>query len=214
MLLGPGLNLARDPRNGRNFEYLGEDPLLAGTLAGAEICGIQDRHVIATMKHYAINDQETGRFVLSSDVGGGAMRESDLLAFELAFEVGHPGAVMCAYNRVNGIHACENDRLLNGILKQDWSFPGWVMSDWGAVHDVAAALLGLDQESAADRDMAARGSDFFGEPLRAAVESQGAYASRLLDMNRRIVRSMLAVGLLPRRRNARRSITARMPPTR
>ena len=79
VLLGPGLNLARDPRNGRNFEYLGEDPLLAGTLAGAEICGIQSRHVVATVKHFAMNDQETGRAVLSADIADAAMRESDLL---------------------------------------------------------------------------------------------------------------------------------------
>jgi beta-glucosidase len=196
VLLGPGLNLARDPRNGRNFEYLGEDPLLAGTLAGAEVCGIQDRHVVATMKHFAMNDQETGRFVLSSDVAPAALRESDLLAFEFALEAGHSGAVMCAYNRVNGVPACGSDALLNGALKRDWNFPGWVMSDWGAVHGVEAAANGLDQESAADLDKAVRGNEFFSDPLRAAVASGEVPASRLIDMNRRILRSMLAVGLL------------------
>lgn len=195
VLLGPGLNLARDPRNGRNFEYLGEDPLLAGTLAGAAICGIQDHHVIATMKHFAMNDQETGRFLLSADIGEAAMRESDLLAFELALEGGHPGAVMCAYNRVNGIYACENDHLLNDVLKDAWAFPGWVMSDWGAVHGVDAALHGLDQESNAEIDKAIRGVSAFGAPLEAAVASGAIPQSRLIDMNRRILRSMLAVGL-------------------
>jgi beta-glucosidase len=178
VLLGPGLNLTREPRGGRNFEYLGEDPLLAGTLAGDEICGIQGQHVVATMKHFALNDQETGRMVLSADIGEAAMRESDLLAFELALDGGHPGAVMCAYNRVNGIHACENAHLLNDILKTAWGFPGWVMSDWGAVHTLEAAADGLDQESAADGDR-------FDDRLQ----------SRLIDMNHRIVRSMLAVGL-------------------
>jgi beta-glucosidase len=178
VLLGPGLNLAREPRGGRNFEYLGEDPLLAGTLAGDEICGIQDQHVVATMKHFALNDQETGRMVLSADIGEAAMRESDLLAFELALDDAHPGAVMCAYNRVNGVHACENAHLLNDILKTAWGFPGWVMSDWGAIHTLDAAANGLDQESAAEGD-----------------RSNVVPESRLMDMNRRIVRSMLAVGL-------------------
>ncbi len=195
LLLGPGLNLTRDPRNGRNFEYLGEDPLLAGTLAGAAICGIQDHHVIATMKHFAMNDQETGRFLLSADIAEAAMRESDLLAFELALEGGHPGAVMCAYNRVNGVYACENDHLLNDVLKGAWAFRGWVMSDWGAVHGVDAALHGLDQESDAEIDKAIRGVSAFGEPLEAAVSSGAIPQSRLIDMNRRILRSMLAVGL-------------------
>lgn len=183
VLLGPGLNLARDPRNGRNFEYLGEDPLLAGTLAGAEICGVQERHVVATMKHFAMNNQETGRFVLSSDIGEAAMRESDLLAFELALEGGHPGAVMCAYNRVNSVYACENARLLSDVLKTAWGFPGWVMSDWSAVHSLNAPIDGLDQESATDIDSV-------------DISSAAIPQARLLDMSRRILRSMLAIGLL------------------
>ncbi|MGA8576762.1 MAG: beta-glucosidase [Candidatus Cybelea sp.] len=187
VLLGPGLDLTRDPRNGRNFEYFGEDPLLAGTLAGAVICGVQDQHVVASVKHYALNDQETGRLGLSADIGEAAMRESDLLAFEIALERGHPGAVMCAYNRVNAVHACENDHLLNKILKSDWAFSGWVMSDWGAVHGIDAATNGLDQESAAEFDRAISGKAFF---------TFGAIAQdRLLDMNRRILRSMLSIGL-------------------
>ncbi|MBV9263118.1 MAG: glycoside hydrolase family 3 C-terminal domain-containing protein [Candidatus Eremiobacteraeota bacterium] len=182
VLLGPGLNLARDPRNGRNFEYLGEDPLLAGTLAGAEICGIQRQHVVATVKHFALNDQETGRAILSANLSDAATRESDLLAFELALEDGTPGALMCAYNRVNGTYACENAHLLNEILKHDWRFAGWVMSDWGAVRSVTAANDGLDQESAANLDS-----------MKLAL---GAIPeARLLDMNRRILRSMFAAGL-------------------
>ena len=198
VLLGPGLNLTRDPRGGRNFEYLGEDPLLAGTLAGAFVCGVQERHVIATIKHFAMNDQETGRFVYSADIGEGAMRESDLLAFEIAVEQGGPGAAMCAYNRVNGVYACENERLLEGILKRDWGFRGWVMSDWGAVHGAGAAAAGLDQESAFEYDREAGSTGFFGAPLAAALASGAVTQSRLLDMSRRIVRSMVAVGLFDR----------------
>jgi beta-glucosidase len=191
VLLAGGGNLARDPRNGRNFEYLGEDPLLAGTLDGASIRGIQDQHVISTMKHFAINDQETSRHGLSSKIGEAALRESDLLAFELANEGGHPGSVMCAYNRVGGTYACSNDMLLNKVLKGDWGFPGWVMSDWGAVHGVDDAKAGLDQQSGEELDRQV----FFGKPLADAVQSGSVPAARVSDMARRILRSMFAVGL-------------------
>jgi len=106
VLLAGGVNLARDPRNGRNFEYLGEDPLLAGTLGGEAIRGIQDQHVVSTVKHFAINDQETQRFSVDVHIDEAAARESDLLAFELAIEKGKPGSVMCAYNKVEGAKAC------------------------------------------------------------------------------------------------------------
>ncbi len=191
VLLAGGGNLARDPRNGRNFEYLGEDPLLAGTLDGAAIRGIQDQHVVSTMKHFAINDQETGRLKLSAKIGEEALRESDLLAFELALESGHPASVMCAYNRVNGVYACSNDMLLNTVLKGDWGFPGWVMSDWGAVHSVEDATAGLDQESGQQLDKQV----FFGKPLADAVQAGSIPAARISDMSRRILRSMFAVGL-------------------
>jgi beta-glucosidase len=191
VLLAGGANLARDPRNGRNFEYLGEDPLLTGTLAGAAIRGIQDQHVISTTKHFAINDQETGRMVANARLGEAAARESDLLAFELAIEAGHPGSVMCAYNRVNDAYACGNDWLLNQVLKRDWKWPGFVMSDWGAVHGLDDAVHGLDQESAATLDK----QPFFGPPLKAAVEAGKFSPDRLDDMARRILRSMFAAGL-------------------
>ncbi len=191
VLLAGGANLARDPRNGRNFEYLGEDPLLAGTLDGASIRGIQDQHVVSTMKHFAINDQETARHGLSARIGEAALRESDLLAFELALEGGHPGSVMCAYNRVGGTYACSSDMLLNGVLKGDWGFPGWVMSDWGAVHGLDDARAGLDQQSGEQFDRQV----FFGKPLADAVQGGAIPAARVSDMARRILRSMFAVGL-------------------
>jgi beta-glucosidase len=192
VLLAGGANLARDPRNGRNFEYLGEDPLLTGTLAGEAVRGIQDQHVISTLKHFAINDQETGRQILSSDIGQAAARESDLLAFEIALERGHPGALMCSYNKVNGDYACDNDVLLNQVAKRDWAFRGWVMSDWGAVPGLDSALHGLDQQSGAQLDRAV----FFEGPLEQAARTDGAYRERLADMNHRILRSMLAVGVI------------------
>ncbi|MBY0511609.1 MAG: beta-glucosidase [Rhodospirillaceae bacterium] len=191
VLLGGGVNLARDPRNGRTFEYLGEDPLLAGVMAGEAIRGTQDQHVISTIKHFALNAQETGRMILSAKIGEAAFRESDLLAFQIAIENGKPGSVMCAYNRVNTVYACGHDGLLNRTLKGDWGYPGWVMSDWGALHDVNYATAGLDQQSGEQLDSAV----FFGEPLKKAVESGEIPAARLSDMVRRILRSMFAHGL-------------------
>ncbi len=193
VLLGPGANLAREPRNGRNFEYAGEDPLLAGVIAGAMIRGIQNNRIIATLKHYALNAQETDRAVISANIAPAAARESDLLAFELAIAHGQPHAVMCAYNRVNGIYSCENDFLLNTVLKHDWAWPGFVMSDWGAVHSTEmAARAGLDQESGEEMDSKV----WFGEPLREAVAAGRISLERLDDMVRRILRSMFASGIV------------------
>ncbi|MEW9623544.1 beta-glucosidase family protein [Rhodanobacter geophilus] len=194
VMLAGGADLVRDPRNGRNFEYAGEDPLLAGVIVGNAIAGIQSRHVVSTIKHYAFNDLETARTTLSADIGEPAARESDLLAFEIAIATGHPGSVMCSYNRVNAVYACENDWLLNQVLKHDWHYPGFVMSDWGAVHSGAkAALAGLDQESAGetfDKEV------YFDQPLRAAVASGEVPQSRIDDMARRILRSLFAAGVL------------------
>jgi beta-glucosidase len=194
VMLAGGVNLLRDPRNGRNFEYGGEDPLLAGTMVGAEVRGIQSNHIVSTVKHFALNDQETGRNTLSAELADADARMSDLLAFQIALEQGRPGAVMCSYNRVHGVYACENDGLLNGILKQDFGFRGYVMSDWGAVHSAApAANAGLDQESAGrpfDRQ------PYFDAELRAALADGSLTAKRLDDMVLRILRSLFAAGVV------------------
>jgi beta-glucosidase len=193
VLLAGGINLTREPRNGRNFEYAGEDPLLAGTIVAEAIKGIQGQHVISTIKHYALNDQETGRNTISAQIGEQAMRESDLLAFEIAIERGKPGSVMCSYNKINGDWACENDYLMNQVLKRDWKYPGFVMSDWGGVHSAAKAVnAGLDQESAGevfDKEV------YFDAPLRAALAKGEVKQSRIDDMVERILRSMFAVGV-------------------
>jgi beta-glucosidase len=191
VLLAGGVNLTREPRNGRNFEYLGEDPLLAGTLAGETIRAIQDQHVLSTVKHYALNAQETGQNQVAVDIGEAAARESDLLAFEIAIEHGSPGAVMCAYNHYNGPFSCGSDYLLNKVLKQDWNYPGFVMSDWGANHATADALSGLDRESGQEFDPIV----YFGAPLAALDGKDPAYTTRITDMNTRILRSMLATHL-------------------
>ena len=191
VLLGGGMNLTRDPRNGRNFEYLGEDPLLAGSMAAQAVLGTQSRYVISTIKHYALNANETNRTTLDARIDKAALRESDLLAFEIAVQQGHPGAVMCGYNLVNGAHDCSNRWLLIDVLKHDWGYPGWVMSDWGAVHDVADAANGLDQESGQQIDK----SVFFDGALQRAVQSGAIPSARIDDMVQRILRSMFAVGI-------------------
>ncbi|TCQ06365.1 beta-glucosidase [Sphingomonas sp. PP-CC-3A-396] len=191
VLLGGGINLMRDPRNGRTFEYFGEDPLHSGLLGGAAIDGVQSQHVLSTVKHFALNAQETGRHAVDGKLGDDAFRMSDLLAFEIAIDRGQPGSVMCAYNRVNGAPACGSDYLLNRVLKHDWRYPGFVMSDWGAVGALDFALAGLDQQSGAQIDK----KIFFGVPLAEAAGRDPAYAARVADMNRRILRSIYAVGL-------------------
>ncbi|WP_454717491.1 beta-glucosidase [Caulobacter segnis] len=190
--LAGGVNLMREPRNGRNFEYGGEDPLLAGVMVAAQIKGIQSNHIISTIKHYALNGQETGRFVVSSNIGDAAARTSDLLAFQFAIEQSDPHSVMCAYNRVNGDWACENDWLLNTVLKKDWGYKGYVMSDWGADHSSAkAANAGLDQESAGE---AFDKEAFFGAPLKADLASGKVSQARIDDMARRVLRALFASG--------------------
>ncbi|MBV9883713.1 MAG: glycoside hydrolase family 3 C-terminal domain-containing protein [Sphingomonadaceae bacterium] len=193
VMLAGGVDLVREPRNGRNFEYGGEDPLLAGTIIGNAIRGIQSNHIVSTIKHYALNDQETGRGRLNVTVDRDAARMSDLLAFQIGIEHGDPGSVMCAYNQVEHLHACENPWLLTEVLRRDWRWPGYVMSDWGATHStVAAANAGLDQDSGYPFD----DQPYFREPLRAAIAGGQVSEARLNEMAHRILRSMFAHGLV------------------
>ena len=195
MSLGGGVNLTRDPRNGRTFEYLGEDPILAGTLVAKLIEGTQSANVIGDIKHYALNDQESGRNSVNINISKRAARESDLLAFEIGVEQGKPGAVMCSYNRVNGDYACENKWLLTDVLKKDWKFPGFVLSDWGGTHsDVKASAAGLDNEEP--------GRFFFEKRFKEALDAGQIPQSELDDHVHRILRTMFATGVIdhPRQR--------------
>ena len=195
VLLAGGANLIRDPWTGRGFEYVSEDPLLTGRIAGAAVAGVQSAGIVSTVKHFALNPQETGRTVMSADIDEAALRESDLLAFHIAIERGRPGAVMCGYNRIGGDYACENRFLLTDMLKTEWSYPGWVMSDWGAVHSTAKAVnAGLDQQSGRELDQ----QPYLGRPLAGAVAKGEVAPARLDDMVRRVLRSMIAVGLFDR----------------
>ena len=193
--LAGAMNLARDPRNGRNFEYLSEDPLLTATMAAESVNGIQQQGVISTVKHYSLNCNETNRHWLDAVIDPDEHRESDLLAFEIAIERSQPGAVMTAYNKVNGDYAGGNAVLINEVLKGVWGYRGWVMSDWGATPSWEFALHGLDQECGAQIDTVLWGSEAFGDPLRAAYADGRLPKERLSDMVRRILRSMFAVGI-------------------
>ena len=189
MSLGGGVNLTREPRNGRTFEYMGEDPILAGTLVGNRIKCEQAQNVIGHIKHYALNDQESGRDRVDVHIDRRSMRESDLLAFEIGIEIGQPGAVMCSYNLLNGVYACENKYLLTDLLKNDWHFKGFVISDWGATHStVEASAAGLDNEEPLGH--------LFGDKFAAALRAGQIPASQLDDHVRRMLRSEFAAGII------------------
>ena len=189
MSIGGGVDLIREPRNGRNFEYSSEDPILGGIMVGQLARGVQSNHVMGDIKHYVLNDQETGRNTLNAILDRRALHETDLLAFQIAINLAQPAGVMCSYNRVNGDYACENDYTLNQVLKRDWGFKGFVLSDWEGTHStVKAALAGLDMEQP--------GYPYFGEALKQAVLSGRVPQARLDDMVHRIVRSMFAIGVI------------------
>jgi len=189
MSLGGGVDLTREPRNGRNFEYLGEDPILAGSLVGQLIRGTQDQHVLGDIKHYALNDQESGRNSVNVNIDERSMRETDLLAFEIGIRDGDPAGVMCSYNRVNGEYACDNKYLLTDVLKEAWKFSGFVLSDWGAAHSIEkASAAGMDHEQPNEY--------FYGARLKEAVQSGKVPMSRVDDHVHRILRSMFATGVI------------------
>lgn len=189
MSLGGGVDLVRQLRGGRTFEYMGEDPILAGTMVGNRIKCEQAAHVIADIKHYAMNDQESGRNEYNAIIGRRAMQETDLLSFQIGVSIGHPGAVMCAYNAVNGDYSCQNKYLLSDVLKGQWKFPGFVVSDWGGTHStVKASAAGLDNEEPLDT--------FYGPKLKEAVQSGAVPMSQLNDHVHRILRSEFAAGIV------------------
>jgi beta-glucosidase len=202
IMLCPGMNIMRTPLNGRNSEYLGEDPFLAGRMAVGFIQGLQANGVAACAKHYALNDQETNRSSVNVTVDERTMREIYLPAFKASVVEGKAWTVMTGYNRVNGSYCAENEFLLRQVLKGDWDFQGIAMSDWGGTHStVASAKNGLDLEMGTNVN-AGRGGpdphdrDFFAAPLLAAVKSGDVPMTVLDDMALRNLRVMAAVGLL------------------
>ncbi|MFC6905212.1 beta-glucosidase family protein [Halalkalicoccus tibetensis] len=211
-LLAPGMNLLRVPNCGRNFEYLSEDPHHAARFAGELVAGIEGESVVATAKHYVANNQETGRTEVSAEVGERALRELYLPAFRAAVGAG-AGSVMTAYNRVNGTHMSDHRRLLTDVLKGEWGFDGYVVSDWyGIESTVGAANAGLDLEMPGVPVAAPEGEEvdmgsidgipdgtkagLFGEPLAEAIGSGEVPEERLDDMVRRVLGAMARTGAL------------------
>ncbi|WP_254546930.1 beta-glucosidase [Halomarina pelagica] len=227
-LLAPGVNLVRVPQCGRNFEYFSEDPLLAARFAAGVVEGIQGEDVIATAKHYVANNQERNRTDVNAAVDERTLRERYLPAFRAAVEAG-VGSVMTAYNRVNGTHMSDHRYLVRDVLKGEWGFEGYVVSDWyGLESTVGAANAGLDlempgvpvtelhgpadgdgpTEAEEDADVASLDgipdgtrAGFFGEPLADAIDDGAVPADRLDDMVRRILGQLARVGLLDGRRD-------------
>lgn len=187
VLLSPMTNIIRVPQAGRNFETFGEDPVLCSRMVRAEVQGIQSQGLIATVKHLAANNQEADRMTVNAAVDEQTLREIELPAFQAAVDAG-VGSVMCAYNKVNGTYASENRELLTVILREEWGFPGWVMSDWGATHSTTAVSMGLDQEMP--------DGEHFGHALKTAVEEGTVPESALDGAVARILGQMERFGLL------------------
>ncbi|MGO9641733.1 MAG: glycoside hydrolase family 3 C-terminal domain-containing protein [Candidatus Acidiferrales bacterium] len=188
LLEAPTINIARIPQNGRTFEGYGEDPYLSGELSAFNIQGIQSKGEIANVKHYAANSQETDRFLVNEIVDERTLREIYLPAFEASIKLGHSASVMCAYPRVNGFFNCENDFLLDQVLRKEWGFQGFVTSDFGATHSTARSLkAGLDLEMPTGL--------YFGDPLKAAVQAGEIPESEIDNALVLRYRAMMQLGL-------------------
>ena len=187
--LAPTMNLLRVPQNGRAFEAYSEDPYLSARMAAAGVLGIEGQGIIATAKHYINNEQEYDRGTNSSDIDDRTQHEIYLPPFKAAVQAG-AGAVMCGYNKINGVWACENGGTLNTWLKGELNFQGFVMSDWGATHTTAASANGgLDMEMPDAR--------YFG-PLATSIADGSVSQDRVNDMTKRILTSMFKAGLFDR----------------
>jgi len=190
VVLAPTINIVRTPLWGRNFETYSEDPFLAGTLGAAFIEGLQGEGVGASLKHYAVNNQEEGRMTVSAQVDERTLREIYLAGFEMAVKAANPWTVMASYNRVNGTYASEHPRLLTDILKGEWGYDGVVVSDWGAVHSTApAAGAGMDLEMPGP-------PRWFGDKLLGAARAGEVGQDAIDEAARRVIRLILRTGVL------------------
>ncbi|BBH67207.1 glycosyl hydrolase [Actinoplanes sp. OR16] len=191
VLLGPGVNLKRSPLGGRNFEYFSEDPILTGVLATEWVRGLQSKGVGASLKHFAVNSQETDRMRVSADVDERTLREMYLRAFQRVVTKSQPWTVMCAYNKVNGVYASEHHWLLTEVLRDEWGFEGLVVSDWGAVVDRVKSI-------AAGLDLTMPGPDAEGDAaLVEAVEAGRLDAALLRTSASRVQEMILKAGKRP-----------------
>jgi beta-glucosidase len=192
VVLGPGTNMKRSPVCGRNFEYFSEDPYLAGEMAASFINGVQSQGIGTSLKHYAVNNQESRRMTVNAEVDERTLREIYLPAFETAVKKAQPWTVMCAYNKLNGVYGSENHWLLTEILKDEWGFEGFVVSDWGAVHDRVVSLqAGLDLEMPGPRERRV-------QAVVAAVQKDLLAESVLDEAVRRILRIIFKAAETPK----------------
>jgi beta-glucosidase len=197
IMLGPGMNIMRSPLCGRNFEYFGEDPFLAGRMAVGYINGVQSQGVASCAKHFAVNDQETDRNKVNVEIDERALREIHLPAFKMVVQEAKVWTVMGAYNKLRGIHCCESDYLLNQILKGEWGFQGLVVSDWAGVHSTRGAVLGgLDLEMGTEK---AYDEFYLARAFREGVRAGEFSMSVLDDKVRRNLRVMIGTGVLDQR---------------
>jgi len=192
MILAPGVNIYRAPMCGRNFEYFGEDPYLAAQLAVPYIKAVQNEGVMACVKHFVCNNQEWDRYAVSSDVDERTLREIYLPAFKAAVKEGKVWSIMSAYNYINGVHASEYKHTLTDILKNEWGFKGFVISDWWSMHSCVPALnAGLDLEMPDD-------AHFSYKKIKTALDKGEVTQTRIDDASRRILRPIIALGFLDR----------------
>ena len=204
MMLGPGVNIARTPLNGRAFEYMGEDPLLAGEMVVPYIVAAQKNGVACCLKHFVLNDQETDRFGVNVNVSERAMREIYLAPFQRAVEKAKVWSIMGSYNLWKGVHCCHNDELLNGILKGEWGWDGALVSDWGGTtNTMQAATEGLDIEMGTYTDGKLRESEFgyddyyLARPFRQLIETGKLPMSVLDEKVRRVLRLIFRTAMNP-----------------
>ena len=204
ILLGPGVNMARMPLNGRAFEYMGEDPYLAGEMVVPYIKAAQDNGVACCLKHFFLNNQEVDRFAVNVNASERAINEIYLPAFKKAVEEAHVWSIMGSYNMWQGIHCCNNDSLLNGILKRQWGFDGAVISDWGGTTDTwQAATGGLDIEMGSYTDGKTKESEYtyddyyMARPMETLIKEGKLDVSYLDDKVRRVLRTMFRTCMNP-----------------
>jgi len=206
VMLGPGVNIQRTPLNGRAFEYMGEDPVLAGEMVVPYIQAAQKNGIACCLKHFVLNDQETDRFAVNVNVSERALREVYLYPFKKAVDEAHVYTIMGSYNLWRGTHCCQNDALLNGILKDEWGWDGAVVSDWGGVTDThEAATGGMDIEMGTGTDGKIRESEFtyddyyLGRPFEKLIEDGRLPMTLLDDKVRRVLRTIFRTAMNPRK---------------
>ncbi len=206
IMLGPGVNIQRTPLNGRAFEYMGEDPFLAGEIVVPYIKAAQANGIACCLKHFVLNDQETDRFGVNVNVSDRAMREIYLRPFQKAVEQAHVYTIMGSYNKWKGVHCCHNDELLNGILKKEWNWDGALVSDWGgATNTMEAALGGLDIEMGTYTDGKLKESEFgyenyyLANPFEKLIEDGTVPMSVLDEKASRVLRTIFRTAMNPKK---------------